>query len=173
MRPDANAERIHGLLDALGRRASPGDRLYVAGGASAVLVGWRGATRDVDLRLEGDEDGLLRAIAELKDRLDINVELASPVDFLPAPANWQERAVYVGRFGSLDVLHMPFALQALAKLQRGFEQDLADVSAMLSRGLTNKAEISAALAEAAPELYRFPSVNARRLAAAVGGLPAG
>jgi len=137
MRPDANAERIHDLLDALGRRASPGDRLYVAGGASAVLVGWRGATRDVDLRLEGDGDGLLRAIAELKAG------------------------------------HMPFALQALAKLQRGFEQDLADVSAMLSRGLANKAEISAALAEAAPGLYRFPKVNAQRLAAAVGGLPDG
>jgi hypothetical protein len=171
MRPDANAERIRALLVELGRRAAPGDRLYVAGGASAVLLGWRGATRDVDLRLEGDEDRLLRAIADLKERMDINVELASPLDFLPAPPNWRERAMHVGRFGALDVLHIPFALQALAKLQRGFETDLADVQAMLSRGLTTKAQIAQALADAEPDLYRFPAAHPRRLAAAVAGLP--
>jgi hypothetical protein len=30
----------------------------------------------------------LRAIAILKDQLDVNVELASPLDFLPVPPGW-------------------------------------------------------------------------------------
>lgn len=171
MRPDATAERIRRLLGELGRHARPGDRLYLTGGASAVLVGWRASTRDVDVLLEGDEDALLRAIADLKDRMDVNIELASPIDFLPAPDNWRERAVSVGRFGALDVLHVPFSLQALAKLQRGFDQDLEDVRAMLGRGLTTKAQIASLLADVEALLYRFPAVSERRLAAAVAALP--
>ena len=82
MRAEATAERTLTLLTELGR-ATSGARLYLTGGASAVLVGWRERTVDVDIRLDGDEDRLLRAISTLKDRLDINIELAGPLDFLP------------------------------------------------------------------------------------------
>jgi hypothetical protein len=170
MRADANAERIHGFLRELGRHAGTGDRVYLTGGATAVLIGWRDSTRDVDVRLEGDEDRLLHAIATLKNELDINVELASPLEFLPAPDDWRERSAHVGRFGSLDVFHIAFPLQALAKLQRGFDEDLGDVAAMLERGLTTKRELAETLAAIAPALYRFPSVDADRLTAAVEAL---
>ena len=53
MRADANAARIDASLHALGRRAGAGDRVYLTGGASAVVMGWRGSSRDVDLRLAG------------------------------------------------------------------------------------------------------------------------
>ena len=67
MRAEATAERTLALLTELGR-ATRGARLYLTGGASAVLVGWRERTVDVDIRLDGDEDRLLRAISALKDR---------------------------------------------------------------------------------------------------------
>lgn len=171
MRADANAERIRALLDALGRHARAGDRLYLTGGATAVLTGWRGATRDVDILLEGGEDRLLRVLAQIKDTLDINVELASPLDFLPAPGDWRTRSPSVGRFGNLEVFHVPYDLQALAKLSRGFDQDLADVGQMLARDLTTKARLQATLAEIEPSLYRFPTVNGSRLREAVAALP--
>ncbi|MGI9183920.1 MAG: DUF6036 family nucleotidyltransferase [Solirubrobacteraceae bacterium] len=170
MRADATAERIEGMLRAVGRRADSGARAYLAGGATAVLYGWRDSTRDVDVRVEGPDEGVLRAIATLKDTLDINIELAGPLDFLPAPQGWQERAILLGRYGNLTVYHTPLELQALAKLQRGFDQDLADVDAMLARGLTSAADIAGTFDAVCGELYRFPSVDAQRLQAAVTSL---
>jgi hypothetical protein len=171
MRADADRERIERLLRALGQRGRRGDRLYLSGGTSAVLLGWRTFTQDVDLRIEADDDTpLLRAIAELKERLDVNVELASPLDFLPAPSGWQQRSVYVGRYGAVDVYHVDLALQALAKLERGLQRDLGDVDAMLARGLTSVTAIAETFAAIAPELYRFPAVDADELRAMVDQL---
>jgi len=172
MRKDADRARIERLLAALGRRGRSGDRLYLSGGTSAVLLGWRRFTQDVDLRIESDDDApLLRAIAELKERLDVNVELAGPLDFLPAPPGWRERSPYVGRWGVVDVYHIDFTLQALAKLERGLERDLGDVRAMLDRRLTSVAAITEAFEAIAPELYRFPAVDADELRAVVQQLP--
>jgi hypothetical protein len=166
MRAEATAERTLALLTQLGR-ATKGARLYLTGGASAVLVGWRERTVDVDIRLDGDEDRLLRAISTLKDRLDINVELAGPLDFLPEPEGWQERSPSVGRFGGLEVFHTDFALQALSKIERGSPQDLDDVRAMLDLGLTDADAIRRTFRSVLPGLFRFPAVDADRLAAQV------
>ncbi|MGA2928317.1 MAG: DUF6036 family nucleotidyltransferase [Solirubrobacteraceae bacterium] len=170
MRADATAERIQGLLVELGRRAAPGTTVYLAGGASAVLVGWRDSTHDIDVTIDGDADAVLRAIAELKDRLDINVELAGPQDFLPVP-DWRQHSVSIGQYGALAVYHTDFTLQALAKLQRGFDQDLADVRAMIGRGLTSGPRLRALLDRIEPDLYRTPTVDANRLRAAVYAIP--
>jgi hypothetical protein len=168
MRADADRARIDRLLTELGRHGRSGDRIYVAGGTSAVAVGWRDFTQDVDLRIESEDDEpLLRAIAELKDRLDVNVELASPLDFLPAPPGWIERSPFIARYGAVDVYHVDFSLQALAKLERGLDRDERDVEAMLARGLTTVAAIRETHAAVEPELYRFPAIDARELRAVV------
>jgi hypothetical protein len=178
MRADADRDRIERLLHALGRRGHSGDRLYLSGGTSAVVLGWRPFTQDVDLRIEADDDTpLLRAISELKERLDINVELAGPLDFLPAPPGWRERSPYAGRYGAVDVYHTDFTLQALAKLERGFERDLGDVRAILGQRLSSIPAIIEAFEAIAPELYRFPAVDPDELRSVVeqlaadGGVP--
>lgn len=164
MRGDADKARIERLLTALGKHGSSGDRIYVTGGTSAVEIGWREFTQDVDIRIEArNDEPLLRAIAMLKDSLDVNVELASPLDFLPAPPGWTERSSFIGRYGNVDVYHVEFALQALAKLERGLDRDRLDAEAMLSRRLTTAAEIVATLEAIEPELYRFPAVDADEL----------
>ena len=132
-----------------------------------MLCGWRDSTRDVDLTLEGEVDSVLRAISELKDELDINVELAGPQDFLPAPPDWRERSVSIGNFGELSVFHTDFALQALAKLQRGFDQDLEDVREMIARGLTSGKQVQTTFVAIEDQLYRAPVVDPNRLRAAV------
>jgi hypothetical protein len=161
MRGDADRARIERLLSELGKHGSSGDRIYVTGGTSAVEIGWREFTQDVDIRIEAENDEpLLRAIAALKDKLDVNVELASPLDFLPAPPNWTERSPFIARYGSVDVYHVDFALQALAKLERGLARDQLDVAAMLAHGLISAAEILETFESIEPELYRFPAVDA-------------
>lgn len=41
MREPVGAQRVRALLEALGRVSPPGTRLYLTGGATAVLEGWR------------------------------------------------------------------------------------------------------------------------------------
>jgi hypothetical protein len=159
VRPLASADRIAALLSALGREASEPTALYLTGGATAVLLGWRDSTIDVDLRFEPERDELLRAVSRLKDELRINVELASPADFLPLPEGAEGRAVYAATEGRLTIYHFDLYSQALAKVERGHDRDLADVDAMIDRGLIDPATALAYLAEIEPQLFRFPAID--------------
>ena len=62
---------------------------------------------------------LIQAIRALKDELSINVEEASPGDFIPLPAGYESRHVYIDRFGLLEVLHFDLYSTALSKIERG------------------------------------------------------
>lgn len=159
MRELADEARIRRFLRRLGRAAESETVVYLAGGATAVLEGWRGTTVDVDLRIEPESDAILRALSRLKDELAINVELATPADFIPLPAGWEERSPFVAREGSVTFRHFDPVAQALAKLERGHDRDLADVQAMLDRGLVDRNALSAAFAEIESELHRFPAID--------------
>jgi hypothetical protein len=80
-------------------------RIYLTGGATAVLEGWRTSTIDVDVRFEPESDDLLRELVHVKERLDVNVELASPPDFIPELPGWRERSPLVFRDGKVNVHH--------------------------------------------------------------------
>lgn len=160
MRELADADRIRRFMRALGREASTDTTCYLTGGATAVLAGWRATTIDVDVRLEPEADELLRAIARLKNELRINVELASPADFIPVAGDWRERSVFVAREGRVSFLHFDLTAQALAKVERGHEQDVRDVQAMVERGLVQPAAARAYFERIEPELHRFPAVDA-------------
>ena len=61
---------------------SPG-RVYLTGGATAVLHGWREMTIDIDLKADPQPAGFFEAIAHVKESESVNVELASTDDFIP------------------------------------------------------------------------------------------
>ena len=67
----------------LGRVADVAAAAYLTGGATAVLLGWRTTTIDIDISFEPESDPTLRALPRLKDELRLNVELVSPADFGP------------------------------------------------------------------------------------------
>ena len=147
-------------MGALGRAARDEGDAYFTGGATAVLLGWRQSTIDVDVLFVPEQDALLRALASLKDELSINVELASPLDFVPVPAGWEERSVFAARDGRLTFRHFDPYGQVLAKLERAHARDLEDVQAMLERGLVDPERALAYLDEIQPQLYRFPAIDA-------------
>lgn len=159
MRQIATKERIEAFLTALARAAADDTHLYLAGGASAVIVGWRPTTMDIDFVLRPESDAILRAIPELKERLQLNVELASPDYFIPVPQGWEQRSPVISRIGHLTAHHYDFCAQALAKIERGHSRDLADVRAMHSLGLISAAGIRRQFAQMEPELYRFPAID--------------
>jgi len=161
MREVADTERIERFMRALGRAADADCACYFTGGATAVLLGWRGSTIDVDIRLVPESDTLLRAIQRIKEELQINVELASPDDFIPVPAGWEGRSVFVTSEGRLSFYHFDPYSQALGKLERAHDQDLGDVLAMVERALVDPARALSYFDEIEPELFRFPAIDPR------------
>jgi hypothetical protein len=102
---------------------------------------------------------MLRALPALKERLDINIELASPPDFIPELPGWRERSPLVFREGRIAVHHFDLYSQALAKIERGFDHDLTDLRSMLENGLVEPSRMRALYDEIEPELYRYPAID--------------
>jgi hypothetical protein len=170
VRRRADADSIRAFLHELGPLAIGPTTIFLVGGATAVLYGWRSTTIDIDLRIEPERDELLRALPDLKERLSTNVELASPLDFLPELPGWRDRSPFVAQEGDVTVRHFDLYAQALAKLERGFDQDLSDVEAMLARGLVDVTELQRLFDAVEAALYRFPAVDPASLRRAVHGL---
>ncbi|HVY77731.1 MAG TPA: DUF6036 family nucleotidyltransferase [Solirubrobacterales bacterium] len=146
-------------MRALGRAAKSEGRIYLTGGATAVLYGWRESTIDVDIKVVPDSDDLLREIPRLKERLNLNVELASPSDFIPVPKGWEERSPLIRREGKISFHHFDLVAQALAKAERGHDQDRRDVQQMIASGLVDPADAMTRFEAIEPELYRFPALD--------------
>src|SRR6187200_1731076 len=122
MRELADADRIRRFMTRLGSSTREDAVCYLTGGGTAVLVGWRATTVDVDILLEPEHDQLLRELAALKEELRINVELASPIDFIPLPDGWRDRSPFVAQEGKLVFRHFDPLSQALAKIERDHER---------------------------------------------------
>ena len=167
MRELADAERIRRFMQAAGAAAAREGVCYLAGGSTAVLVGWRETTIDVDIALEPEQDELLRALPRIKSELSVNVELASPRDFIPLPRAWEARSISVAKEGPLSFAHFDPYSQVLSKLERGHVRDLEDVAAMFRLGLVEPKRLHELFAEIEPELYRFPAIEPTRFRAAV------
>jgi hypothetical protein len=159
MRPPVDESGIRSLARELALVARAPVRLYLTGGSSAVIEGWRPSTVDVDLRFEPEADDLLRALPALKNRLGINVELASPPDFIPELPGWRDRSPLIFSEGLVSVHHFDLYSQALSKIERGFIQDIGDVRTMLERGLVDGKRLRAFFEEIEPELYRYPAID--------------
>jgi Nucleotidyltransferase of unknown function (DUF6036) len=159
MRERASRERIVAFMRRLGRESGARGRVYFVGGATAVLEGWRDATLDIDLELEGDAERLLRALPIIKDELHVNVELAAPHHFVPEVPGWRERSRYIGSEGELHFYHYDSYAQAISKIERGHAQDMKDVDMMFSRGLVLSDELLRLFESIEPELYRYPAID--------------
>lgn len=167
MRRPVDAARLREFLEALGKVASRDVNVYLTGGATALLHGWRSSTVDVDVKIVPEDDALLRAIPRLKEELLLNVELAAPDQFLPELPGWRERSPLVTRIGRVAVFHYDYYAQALAKLERGHAQDLDDVREMTRRDLVRPQRLLELLAAIEPDLYRFPAVDPKSFRRAV------
>ena len=146
-------------MSGLASAARSEGRVYLVGGASAVVLGWRDSTVDIDLKIIPETDELLRSMPALKERLHINIELASPDHFIPELPAWQERSMFIQQEGKLAFFHYDFYAQALAKIERGHALDLTDVHEMFKRGLIEPARLSELFGMIEAQIYRYPSLD--------------
>lgn len=165
-----DADRIVRLMEGIGRQATGPGRVYLVGGSSAVLVGWRGNTVDADIKLDPEPTRVFEAIALLKDELDMNVELAAPDQFVPPLPGWRERSPFIARHGEVDFYHYDFYGQALAKIERSHHTDLDDVQAMVARGLVDVDVLLGLFESVTRDLLRYPAIDEQALRAKLAAL---
>jgi len=159
MRELATGTRIREFMRQLGAAATVDTRVYLTGGATAVLFGWRETTIDVDLKIIPDSDEIFRALPALKKGLHLNVELASPDLFIPALPGWESRSVFIGREDRVDWYHYDPYSQALAKIERGHERDRVDVEKLIGQGLVQPEQLRKLFRDITPSLIRYPSID--------------
>ena len=161
MRRLADLERLRRFLTELAREADDETDVYLTGGSTAVLLGWREATVDADILIVPERDALFRALPRLKEELQLNVEIASPAHFIPELPGWRERRIFIAREGRVTYYHYDPYAQALAKLERGHAKDRADVEQLVNRGLVEPQRLLELYEAIEPDLYRYPAVDPR------------
>lgn len=132
-------------------RTAPRDgpfSVYLIGGGTAVLAGWRSATLDADLY--GDRQDVFRDVQGIKERLRLNVEFVRPEHFVPPLAGSADRHRFIARVGAIDFYHYDPYAQLLSKLVRGFRKDLADARNFVASGWVDPARFRA-LVDSIPE----------------------
>jgi hypothetical protein len=159
MRRVADADLIGSFMRALGEASEAAASVYFTGGATAVLLGWRSTTLDIDLRWRPEHGELFDALPAIKERLRVNVELAWPFDFIPELPGWERRCLFIETRNKLTFFHCDPYAQALAKVERWHALDKVDVRAMLERQMIDPVGLRAHLEAIVPQLNRFPAVD--------------
>ncbi len=164
MGSDVTSDKLHDFMRAFAAAAKGPGSVFLTGGASAVLLGFRESTPDLTLRLDPEPAGASETMADLQKRLGLTIKRLSPSDFMPTPPGWHKRSRYIASYGGVSFYHVDFALQALAALERGSPQDLNDVRPLFKEGFLTPPGLLEAFATIEPELPRYPAVDATRLA---------
>ena len=162
MRERVDRQRIELFLQRLGQYFPKPGRVYLVDGTTLVYEGLRAQTLDVDITFDvADEDHsrFVAVVRDLKERLLINIEEASPADFIPLPSGFRERSEYIGRYGQLEVFHFDLYSTALSKIERGTEDDFIDVLALLESGRLEMGQLAAHFTEV---LARFATDSLRQ-----------
>jgi hypothetical protein len=159
MRKSVDRAKLEEFMRRLGSRATTTGIIYITGGATALLMGIRDQTIDIDIKLDPEPRGVFEAIADLKESLGLNVELASPDQFIPPLPGWRERSIPIMTAGKVDFKHYDLYSQALAKIERGHDMDLADARSFLARGLIDPVELERLFNTIRPQLIRYPALD--------------
>jgi uncharacterized nucleotidyltransferase DUF6036 len=167
MRQPVTVARVEEFMRALGSGVKNPARIFLVGGGSAVLLGWRDSTIDIDLKAIPERDEILRQLSVLKERLEINIELASPDDFIPELPGWEDRSQFVRQEGKLTFLHYDFYAQALAKIERGHETDLRDLQEMVKSDLVTPKRLLELFTKIEDHIHKYPALNAASFRRAV------
>ena len=160
MREQVTRERMVLLMKELARRAPRRGayRVYFVGGGTAVYLGWRRSSIDVDLY--SDREVVFRDIQEIKERLNINIEFARPEDFVPPLPRTAGRHVFIDTVGAITFCHYDPYAQLFSKVARGFQRDLEDAREFIRSGLVDPRKLRSLLATIPNSAFaKYPSLS--------------
>jgi len=176
MRRSLTRDRLVQLMKEIARRA-PGRsryRVYLVGGGTAVLSGWREATIDADLH--ADRDSVFRDIQRIKEDLSVNIEFARPEDFVPPLEGTADRHVFIETFDRVSFYHYDPYAQLLSKVVRGFRRDLLDAHDFVASGMVDPRRFRELVRRIPEAIFaKYPALTRESVVRAVddflGGLP--
>ncbi len=168
LRRELTREALRELMAELARTAPRGQlfRVYVVGGGTAVLAGWRSATIEADLFAE--DEAVFRDVQGIKERLGLNIEFARPEDFVPALAGSENRHRFIERVGDVEFYHYDPYAQLLSKVVRGFRKDMLDADRLVRSGWVDAGRFHDLVAGIGDSAYaRYPSLSRESVQEAV------
>jgi hypothetical protein len=160
MREEITKDSLVSLMKELGREAPRRGsyRVYLVGGGTAVYLGWRQSSIDVDLC--SDQEAVFRNIQKIKERLNINIEFARPEDFVPPLRGTADRHVFVETIGKVTFYHYDPYAQLLSKVVRGFKRDLEDARRFIDSGMVDPKKFRSLVAAIPDSMYaRYPTLS--------------
>lgn len=162
MRDNSDINRINKFIAKVGELVKVPMTIYFSGGATAVMFDIRETTIDVDIRFEPDDMQMYKAIQVLKEKLNMNIELASPLDFIPALPQWKERSIFITSSNKVNFYHCDLYSQIISKVQRGWKQDVSDAKGFLKNNVDTKL-LKELFYSVKPDFIKFPAVNVNEL----------
>jgi hypothetical protein len=140
--------------------------VYLVGGGTAVWVGWRSSTVDVDLH--GEPETLFDDVQEIKERLGVNIEFVKPEHFVPALEGSEERHVFIEKVGAVSFYHHDPYAQVFSKSVRGFARDLQDADSFVSSGMVDPLRLGKLVHSIPRQAYsHYPAISRDPVLAAV------
>jgi hypothetical protein len=141
-------------------------RVYMVGGGTAVLEGWRESSIDADLYAKPDD--IFHDVQAIKERLRLNIELARPEDFVPPLAGSDARHVFIETVGRVSFYHYDPYAQLLSKIVRGFARDLTDARALVASGMVDPDRFRKLVEDIPERMYsKYPRLSSAAVRAAV------
>jgi len=133
-------------------------RVFIVGGGTAVLLGWRDSTVDADLHADRDE--IFRDIQEIKERLGLNVEFARPEHFVPPLAGSDRRHIFIESERNVSFYHYDPYAQVLSKVVRGFARDIEDARQFIVAGLVDPERLRSLVRGIPSKAYaKYPALS--------------
>jgi hypothetical protein len=116
------------------------------------------------MKFEPDIDEMYRVIRELKETLNMNIELAAPDQFIPPLPGWKERNIFIEKIGNVSFYHYDLYAQVLAKIERGWELDLLDAKNFV-RHSVDLDQLMELFYKVREDFIRYPGVEPKKLEA--------
>lgn len=168
MRRRLTRQGLRDLMKELARSA-PGRgpyRVFFVGGGTAVYEGWRESTIDADLYSDTEE--ILGDIQDIKERLQLNIELARPENFIPALAGSEDRHVFIETVRNVSFYHYDPCAQLLSKVIRGFGRDIQDAENFIKSGMVEAERFRSLVRDIPDSAYnRYPALSRKAVLEAV------
>lgn len=146
------------FMESVGKILKKRATFYLTGGSTAILYGFRDGTIDVDIA--GDMDELFLHIPKLKEKLQINIEMAKPTDFIPSLPDEKKRHILIGQFKNVTFMHFDPYAQVFSKIVRGHKTDIADAKALVKNGLVDVKKLNQMVKDlAGSDFFKYPRLN--------------
>ncbi|NCO32097.1 hypothetical protein GW891_05010 [bacterium] len=159
MRNPSNKNTVEQFIKEFGKIIKKPTSVYFTGGATAIWFGIRNTTIDVDISFQPDTDEMYKAIQLLKETLNMNIEIVSPSHFIPLIPGWDKRNIFIQKNNNVSFFHYDLYSQIIAKVQRGWEQDLIDATGFSHFSGFDMNLLSVLFQKIKPNLIRYPAID--------------